>query len=307
VSLSHTLTRAAYRTFRATKQTFVARKPDALTRAFFRCLAVAERATSGRRFSERDQAERRVWKAQYFQRFGTEPLFRVASDHPVAVETADHKWPHGTLHDNSTNPRFNLKLYDYFGNRPDLALLDLGCSGGGFVRSVLADGFTAVGLEGSDVSQKLRSAEWDTCPHHLMTADIAAPFQVSTAGGTPVQFHCITAWEVLEHIPGDKLDALLDNIARHLAPDGIFVASVAVFPEANPITGAVYHVSIHPKPWWLERFAAAGLVEAAPHPFETADYVRGHGRGLTNWDPADGDGFHLVMRKRALSLFLSLE
>jgi len=297
VSLTHSLTRTAYRTFRATKQAFVTRKPDALSRAFFRCLAVAERATSGRRESELDRIARGVWKADYVRRFGTEPLYHVISDHPVAVETADHKWPHGTLHDNSTNPRFNRKLYEYFGNRRDVALLDLGCAGGGFVRSVLADGFTAVGIEGSDVSRNLRSAEWDTCPHHLLTADIAAPFQITTAAGAPVCFHCITAWEVLEHIPEDALGALLDNIVRHLAPEGIFVASVALFPEANPITGAVYHVTIHPRPWWLERFAAAGLVAAAAHPFQTGDYVRGHGRGLTNWDPADGDGFHLVLRR----------
>jgi 2-polyprenyl-3-methyl-5-hydroxy-6-metoxy-1,4-benzoquinol methylase len=297
VSLTHSLTRGAYRAFRRTKQTFVTRTPDALSRAFFRCLAVAERAASGRRLSELDRIERDAWKVEYVRRFGTEPLYHVSSDHPVAVETADHKWPHGTLHDNSTNPRFNLKLYDYFGHRPDLTLLDLGCAGGGFVRSVLADGFTAVGIEGSDVSRNLRSAEWETCPQHLLTADIAAPFQITAADGAPMRFHGITAWEVLEHIPEGRLDALLDNIARHLAPEGIFVASVAVFPDANPITGAVYHVTIHPKPWWLARFAAAGLVEAAGHPFRTGDYVRGHGRGLTNWDPADGDGFHLVLRR----------
>lgn len=274
------------------------RPPDALSRAFFGCLAVAERAVSARRRSERDDSGREQWKAAYRQRFGTEPIYRVASDRPVAADSADHKWPHGTIHDNSINPRFNRKLYGYFGHRPDLALLDLGCAGGGFVRTILADGFTAVGIEGSDVSKNLASGEWDTCPLHLMTADIGAPFYLTTAGGAQMRFHCVTAWEVLEHIPEDRLDALLGNIARHLTDDGIFVASVAVFPDLNPITGAVYHVTIHPKPWWLARFAAAGLVEATPHPFETADYVRGHGRGLTNWDPADGDGFHLVMRRK---------
>ena len=39
-------------------------------------------------------------------------------------------------------------------------------------------------------------------------------------------------------------------------------------------------------------------VEVVDHPFETGDYVRGHGRGLQDWDPADGDGVHVVMRRR---------
>jgi len=88
-----------------------------------------------------------------------------------------------------------------------------------------------------------------------------------------------------------------DNVARHLAPDGIFVASVDTAPDSNPVTGAVYHVTLQPKAWWLEQFAKSGLVECSHHPFTTRDYVRGHGMGLTDWDPADGEGFHLVLRR----------
>jgi hypothetical protein len=61
----------------------------------------------------------------------------------------------------------------------------------------------------------------------------------------------------------------------------------------------VYHVTLHPKEWWIERFAAAGLCEVERHRFETADYVRGHGMGLRDWNPADGDGFHVVLRLKA--------
>jgi len=110
-------------------------------------------------------------------------------------------------------------------------------------------------------------------------------------------FHCITAWEVLEHIPTEKLSTLIDNISHHLEPDGIVVVSVDTAPDSNPVTGAVYHVTLQPKNWWLEQFARAGLVECERHPFTTRDYVRGHGMGLTDWDPADGEGFHLVLRR----------
>jgi hypothetical protein len=101
----------------------------------------------------------------------------------------------------------------------------------------------------------------------------------------------------LEHIPTEKLTTLIDNIARHLADDGIFVASVDTAPDSNPVTGAVYHVTLQPKSWWLAQFAKANLVECAHHLFTTRDYVRGHGMGLTDWDPADGDGFDLVLQR----------
>jgi hypothetical protein len=89
----------------------------------------------------------------------------------------------------------------------------------------------------------------------------------------------------------------MENIARHLTPDGIFVASVDTAPDTNPVTGAIYHVTLQPKSWWLEQFNKVGLVEVREHLFTTRDYVRGHGMGLTDWDPADGEGFHLVLRR----------
>jgi len=254
---------------------------------------------SDRRLTPLDRVERAIWKTVYFQRFGTQPLYAVETSAPVAVESADHKWPRGTAFDNSTNRNFNLKLYAYFNFRPDLRVMDLGCSGGAFVKSFLEDGHTAVGLEGSDWSKKLRSGEWDTCPHHLLTCDITNAFQLRDRAGMPMTFHCITAWEVLEHIPSDKLPALIDNISRHLAPEGIFAGSVDTAPDANPITGAVYHATLQPKSWWLAQFAKAGLVECTDHIFTTRDYVRGHGMGLTDWDPADGEGFHLVLKRQS--------
>ena len=293
------LTRFMYRRYRWMKEYCIKPPRSPRSRVFFRMLAVANVLLSARSPKYQDPAESRIWKAVYFQRWGETSPFELQTDAPVAADTADHKWPRGALYDNSVNRRFNLKLYDHFRHRRDLRVLDLGCSGGGFVKSLIEDGYAAVGVEGSDVSRKLRAAEWDTIPYHLFTGDITRAFQILNGGASPVRFHCITAWEVLEHIPEDRVPDLFENIRRHLEPDGIFVASVALFPDADPLTGAVYHVTLHPKEWWIERFAAAGLCEVERHRFETADYVRGHGMGLRDWNPADGDGFHVVLRLKA--------
>ncbi len=296
--IRHQSTRFLFRRYKAAREFFSARKPDIWTRAFFWFRYRLQVLTTSRKLTRLDKLERAIWKAIYFQRYGTQPLYAVETNQPVAVESPDHKWPRGTAFDNSSNRNFNLKLYAYFNFRPDLRVMDLGCSGGGFVKSFLEDGHIAVGLEGSDWSKKLRSGEWDTCPHHLLTCDITSMFQLRDRDRIPMTFQCITAWEVLEHIPSDKLPALIDNISRHLADDGIFAGSVDTVPDANPITGAVYHATLQPKGWWLEQFAKAGMVECTDHIFTTRDYVRGHGMGLTDWDPADGEGFHLVLRRR---------
>ncbi len=297
MNLGFRLRRLMYRRFRTAKQFFIRRPPDFLSKLFFWLLAQASILTSRRKLTKLDKVENGIWKAVYFQRFGTVPLFSLATARPVAKDSADHIWPRGTKYDNSTNRNFNLKLYSYFQYRPDLRVMDLGCSGGGLVRSILADGYCAVGLEGSDFSRKLRSGEWDTCPHHLFTCDITDDFRLRGSDGSAIQFHCVTAWEVLEHIPTDRITKLIENIAAHLAPDGIFVASVDAMPDGNPVLGAVYHLTLQPKSWWLEQFAAKGFHEIALNPFKTRDYVRGNGIGLTDWDPADGEGFHLVLKK----------
>jgi 2-polyprenyl-3-methyl-5-hydroxy-6-metoxy-1,4-benzoquinol methylase len=93
--------------------------------------------------SPRSRGAETIWKQLYFLRYGTSSLFTVETEEKVA-KGHDSKWPRGTRVDNSMNLRFNRKLYDYFDYRDNLRVLDLGCSGGGFVRSFLEDGFHVV-------------------------------------------------------------------------------------------------------------------------------------------------------------------
>jgi 2-polyprenyl-3-methyl-5-hydroxy-6-metoxy-1,4-benzoquinol methylase len=122
--------------------------------------------------------------------------YRVITDHPVALDSEDHQIPGGTMHDNSTNPVFNRKLYQLLSHLPKLRVMDLGCAGGGFVKSLVDDGHEAIGLEGSDYSlhwdgpggteqeratrKPGKRAEWATIPDRLFTCDITRPFQVET-------------------------------------------------------------------------------------------------------------------------------
>jgi hypothetical protein len=171
--------------------------------------------------------------------------FRVATDHPVAVESRDHTHPGGTMHDSSTNPAFNKKLYELFPGRKLMAL-DLGCAGGGFVRSLLDDGHEAVGLEGSDYSLRWdgpggteaerarrkpgRRAEWANIPDNLFTADITKPFVVDADAtgvaamwftgkrGSLASFDVVTAWEVMEHLPEAGCRRSCENVKRPTSP-----------------------------------------------------------------------------------------
>lgn len=290
--------RALYRLFREIKRFLIIHKPPFLTAAFFAMLPALKKVLCSRKRNWKADLDARIYKQIYFSRYSRlKPPFLLNTEHPVAVYSDDHIWPHGSASDNSANRLFNLKLYDLLKYKPDIKLLDFGCSGGAFVKSVLDDGYTAIGLEGSDVSKKLQNGEWDTIPLHLFTCDITRPFTIIDCRETKVSFDVITAWEVLEHIPRDVIPGLIENICGNLLEGGYFIASVATFPEANPNLNAVYHVTLESREWWLSQFTQKGLVEVTDHKFQTRDWVRGNGLGCTNWDPKSGDGFHLVLRK----------
>ncbi|HVK15410.1 MAG TPA: methyltransferase domain-containing protein [Fimbriiglobus sp.] len=223
--------------------------------------------------------------------------------HPVAVDSDDTKHPWGAVNDNSICPRFNARLAELLGERPQARVLDIGCAGGGFVRSLLDEGYFAVGLDGCDVPRTRRLGEWGTIPHHLFNCDVTRPFILrDRATGEPLRFDAITAWELLEHIPDGDLDRLMANILAHLTPDGYFLCSVSTIEDGNPEVGAVYHVTVQSREWWLDRLAGVGLEPVTDHPIGTDDWVRGSGNcRLDRRVEEEGVGFHLVLRRRAAS------
>jgi 2-polyprenyl-3-methyl-5-hydroxy-6-metoxy-1,4-benzoquinol methylase len=156
--------------------------------------------------------------------------FAVETNHRVAFESPDHIAPKGTAVNNSTNKKFVLHM-DAFMRRQlgvqkeTLNFMDLGCSGGQLVADFLKLKWRSVGLEGSDFSLKFKRANWATLANkNLFTCDITKPYQV-LLDRQPARFHLITAWEVMEHIATPDLVIVFQQISKHLAPGGFFVAS----------------------------------------------------------------------------------
>lgn len=194
----------------------------------------------------------------------------VRTDHPIAVTSLDHLQPWGTMRDNSRNHAFNELLYGLFPAK-ELRIMDLGCSGGGFVKDCIDDGHIAIGLEGSDYSFKQQRAEWTTIPENLFLCDITKAFQV-LINNQWVKFDVITAWEVMEHIAKPDLPMLCNNINKHLADNGLVFMSVSPRKEK-------YHQTVESREWWSQLFASYGLL----HCKKTCDHfnrqwIRGGGR-----------------------------
>ncbi|MFH0876802.1 MAG: methyltransferase domain-containing protein [Candidatus Omnitrophota bacterium] len=177
----------------------------------------------------------------------------------VAFDSPDHLVPEGTKSDNSKNPRFNKRLYAlYAPNMP--AVLDLGCSGGGFVKDCIDDGCLAVGLEGSDFSKRSGRVEWATIPDNLFTCDISRDFQLYIGNNgkmDPLKFDVVTMWEVIEHIAERDLPTLCKNIQKHLKPGGLWIASVGW--GSIVLGGLEHHQTVKERDWWENMFMKNGF------------------------------------------------
>lgn len=223
---------------------------------------------------------------------------KVTAEQPVADDSPDHKYPNGTARDNTRAPWFVRKCEQLFGRK--IAVLDLGCAGGGLIFDFSLRGHLAVGLEGSDYSKKRGRAEWRTLSDRLFTCDITRPFEVVDAGSdAPMRFDLITAWDVVEHLPEDRMPQFFENIRKHLSQGGMFVGTISTRPSGQCPDGSFYHATVRPKQWWIDIFSRHGFSLEERGPFEHRDFPRGN--GVSPMYPADFEaapetGFHFAAK-----------
>lgn len=225
-------------------------------------------------------------------------IYSVECEREIAFESPDHLMPWGTSKDNTKNQRFNDKLYVlYQGLNHPLHVLDMGCSGGGFVKNCIDDGCIAIGLEGSDFSKLHRRAEWKTIPEYLFTCDITGHFQVMLDVGDikeAVKFDVITAWDFIEHIAEEDLHKVALNVKNHLREGGIWLMSVAT--NEDVLNGVRLHQTVQPRSWWIDKFSSFGFQHCE-------EYVRYFNTQFVRGGPKyGGDNFILALTLDAKKL-----
>lgn len=185
--------------------------------------------------------------------------WQVDTNYPIAFDYYDHLYPHGTMRDNYASGSFNHKLFSLFDRK--ISVLDLGCSGGGFVKSVIDAGHEAIGLEGSDYSLKHKRAEWATIPNNLFTCDISRPFVIHNDNLDLFKFDVITLWEVIEHIEEDRLPQLFANIINHITDLGLFIFTTAMDAQTPLIEEFNLHRTQKSDEWWIELVSGYGFAQ----------------------------------------------
>jgi SAM-dependent methyltransferase len=179
----------------------------------------------------------------------------IETKHKFAFDANDYLHPLGAINDNATNPEFIQDIEKTFPERP-LHFLDLGCAGGALVQDVLRRGHIAVGLDGTDCNVKLKRAAWPKLYlSNLFTCDISQEYTIQIQQGDGEKqmmlFDAISAWEVLEHIPTERLSLFFENVRKHLKIGGHFYAGIC--QAGSEHRGYVYHHSVFKKDVWKSR------------------------------------------------------
>jgi SAM-dependent methyltransferase len=127
-------------------------------------------------------------------------------------------------------------------------MIDVGCGTGTFLASFRQAGFDVVGVE---YSARLRAR----CARKGL---VVHPFDLSQGTlpppGAPFDFALST--EVAEHIPPQYADAMVAYLCQ--------LSDVIVFTAAPPGQGGTGHVNEQPRQYWIEKFAAHGMVLNEP-------------------------------------------
>lgn len=198
-------------------------------------------------------------------------MYKIITDHPIAVDSDDHNHPDGVHLDNHCNPQLIVEIENYFNNRK-IDFLDLGCAGGGLAVNMLERGHNALGLEGSDHCLNIKldivtklggmplgHTNWVKYGNtNLFTCDITYDYTIINNSELQ-QFDLITCLDVMEHFYEGSIDKFLEMVCKHLKPDGLFVAVVALFSvEKDKILGegkVEYHKSLFSHEQWYEKFS----------------------------------------------------
>lgn len=208
-------------------------------------------------------------------------MFNVVTNHPIALDSDDHNHPDGVHLDNYCNPQFIFDIEKYFDNKK-IDFLDLGCAGGGLTVGLLERGHNALGLEGSDHCLNIKSDVIDKLGSmplgyqnwvkygntNLFTCDITYDFTIIKDAQLQ-QFDLITCLDVMEHFYEERIDKFLEMVCKHLKPNGLFIAVVALFHlEKNKILeegNVIYHKSLFTHEQWCDIYSK--YFEQKEYPF----------------------------------------
>ena len=186
---------------------------------------------------------------------------KAMAEPPEMTEDEKYRamWEHDAYRNVSPGEGFAETFVEVCKPRKDQLVIDFGCGTG-------RGGTRIHELVGCDV---ILTDLADNC----RDADVTLPFVVSDLS-KPMSLSGDIGYctDVMEHIPPDDVQAVIDNIMA-CVPQAFF--KIAMFhDQMGALIGQALHLSVFPLEWWAEKFAAYEIAHASedrdtPLPYAT--------------------------------------
>lgn len=245
--------------------------------------------------------------------------FELASDSPdyLAQQQKNLKLSFSAAEDNSTNKNFISKIEKYFYSKNKkqeellIDVLDLGCGGGQLIVDFSYEMFVnyAIGLDG--VAGSLNRKNWLNQKNMFYNVDLSKDYTILNENNEIQKFDLITSWEMIEHLHPDSLETFFKNMLKHLKDDGIFLGSIALFPDVRDIYGHhqgmaeydktteqfILHQSVFPENFWKNEILKNYKI--FEYPFKDSNYKCGYlaVRDHPKDENGDGGSYYLMITK----------
>jgi SAM-dependent methyltransferase len=138
------------------------------------------------------------------------------------------------------------------------SILELGCGGGDmheFFRAMGVEKY--LGLDGNPIAYK-HSPYIQKHKDHFRVVNLTEEIDFGR------HFTVVCTFEVLEHIPENRLDGFIRTVVNHLGPKSVFLGTASLQDDLD------VHVTVKPREFWIKKFGEHGLV-----PHERADEFEG--------------------------------
>ena len=155
------------------------------------------------------------------------------------IEKYQKAWDLIYTDQNECGTRHVAFFLDHFDISKNDKIVDLGCGSGRSVKLMRDQGFDAYGID------LIKSRYID---------DI--PFTQANLWNLPdKKFDYIFCTDVLEHIPTDRIEDVLDNM-RKICGKGIFLAVATRPDQAGKYINETLHLTVQDVNWWLEHLGS---------------------------------------------------
>ena len=167
------------------------------------------------------------------------------------------------------------------------SILDAGCGSGKFMRRILEQHAAEFTIRGFDIAKNCLDPWFAGRETELLTLG-----SLWEPGALPAPNDAVVCTDVMEHIPTEKVPAVLANLAG--AATKVVFLGIALFPDGfgPAVLGTPLHLTVQPVDWWRQQVSAVGIhtISAVVEKSETGTplwlFLLGHPTGAPRPSPA---------------------